>query len=107
HLGVDPPQHRDAQHQHHPDAEAHEESAHPCHGTALLSLVAHSAASPRSPVRMRTTSSSEVTNTLPSPNLPVPAVLSTASTACSTSSSGMATSILILGRNSTLYSLPR
>src|SRR6185369_4318008 len=70
-------------------------------------LLSHSAASPRSPVRMRTTWSSALTKTFPSPNLPVLAVLRIASTAASTISSARATSILILGRNSTLYSLPR
>ncbi len=51
--------------------------------------------------------SSELTNTFPSPNLPVRAALRTASTAASTSSSSITVSILTLGRNSTLYSAPR
>src|SRR6185295_8270943 len=80
------------------------------HGRSFLSWPmrpSHSACSPCSPVRIRTTSSSDEMNTLPSPNFPVLAVLRTASTAPSASSSGMATSILTFGTSSILYSLPR
>jgi hypothetical protein len=58
-------------------------------------------------VRTRTTSSTEVTQTLPSPILPVRAAVTTASTIFSTSISSVTTSTLIFGRNSTVYSAPR
>src|SRR5208282_3668584 len=68
---------------------------------------AYTALSPCSLVRMRQASSIVDTKTLPSPILPVLAALRMASTADSTNDSGRTVSILILGRKSTVYSLPR
>ena len=65
------------------------------------------AASSVSPVRMRTTCSTEVTKILPSPILPVLAALTMASMQRSTSSSLTTTSTFTLGRKSTTYSAPR
>ena len=65
------------------------------------------ACSPVSPVRMRTAFSMEVTKTFPSPILPVRAALIIPSTAGVTWLSAKTTSILILGKKSTVYSLPR
>jgi hypothetical protein len=56
---------------------------------------------------MRTTCSTDDTNILPSPILPVRAALMMASMAGSTVSSATTISILILGRKSTTYSAPR
>ena len=58
-------------------------------------------------VRIRTASSMLETKTLPSPILPVLAELTMVSTALSTCSSAATISNLILGRKSTVYSLPR
>ena len=61
----------------------------------------HSASAPRSPVRTRTTVSTGVTHTLPSPILPVRAAFTTASTTRSTAASSTITSTRTLGTNST------
>src|SRR5439155_4517130 len=81
------------------------ELAHERHVTLLTA--AQTAASPDSPVRMRTTCSTLVTNILPSPIFPVRAALTTASMARSTNASPRITSTLTLGRKSTTYSAPR
>src|SRR3970282_1119412 len=65
------------------------------------------ASCPRSPVRMRMTSSTLVTKIFPSPIRPVRADFSTSSTTWATRSSGTMISILSLGRKSTTYSAPR
>src|SRR5207244_6317681 len=70
-------------------------------------VVDQTAASPFSSVRMRMTCSTVETKILPSPILPVLAALMMAATAVSTLPSGTTSSILILGRKSTVYSLPR
>src|SRR5690606_20991405 len=62
---------------------------------------------PRSPVRPLTTSSTGVTQTLPSPIFPVRAAATMASTTLAASISSTSTSSLIFGRNSTVYSAPR
>src|SRR3989440_570172 len=67
----------------------------------------YSAGSPRSPVRMRTTSSTLLTKILPSPMRPVLADRSIASKAFGTISSERTTSIFTFGRKSTTYSAPR
>src|SRR5690606_22069702 len=67
----------------------------------------HTASTPRSPVRILTTSSTGVTQTLPSPILSVRADFSMASTTAGTSLSSAMTSTLTFGRNSTWYSVPR
>src|SRR3989441_5582341 len=56
---------------------------------------------------MRTASSSGSTNTLPSPMLPVLAAAVISATTLSTRPSATTTSTFILGRKSTVYSLPR
>ena len=65
------------------------------------------AASERSPVRMRMASSTGSTKILPSPILPERAVSMMTSMARSTSSSASTSSPLTLGRKSTAYSAPR
>src|SRR6185312_5181248 len=65
------------------------------------------ASSPRSPVRIRITSSTEEMKIFPSPIRPVRAELTIASTARSTILSSQTTSIFTLGRKSTTYSAPR
>ena len=63
--------------------------------------------SPLSPVRILTASMTSYTKILPSPRRPVAALSIMASMALSRSSSLTITSILIFGRKSTVYSLPR
>src|SRR3989442_482826 len=65
-----------------------------------LKRLVYSAVSPRSPVRIRMTSSIGTTKILPSPNFPVLAVFVIASMTESSMPSGMMTSILIFGMNS-------
>src|SRR4030095_14471372 len=77
------------------------------HGVPFRRAWRYTAASPDSPVRMRTTCSTAVTKILPSPILPVCAALTMASTARSTMASGSTTSTFTLGRKSTTYSAPR
>ena len=72
-----------------------------------ISRIYYSALTPRSPVRMRTTSSIGITKILPSPILPVRAARSIVSTTCAASSSDTIISSLTLGRKSTTYSAPR
>src|ERR1700690_1519179 len=67
----------------------------------------HIAWLPVSSVRMRTACSMEVTKIFPSPIFPVLALWTTAAMALSARSSGTTSSILILGRQSMVYSLPR
>jgi len=62
---------------------------------------------PRSPVRMRITSSRSKTKIFPSPIFPVRAAVRIRSTTAGTISAGTAASILILGMKSTTYSAPR
>ena len=62
---------------------------------------------PRSPVRMRTASSTGETKILPSPMLPVCAASQSAMVTFSARSSGTTTSSFTLGRKSTTYSAPR
>src|SRR5262249_4000177 len=69
--------------------------------------VSHTAASPRSPVRILIAVSTLDTNILPSPMRPVCAALRIASTAFSTISSSRISSSFTLGRKSTTYSAPR
>jgi disulfide bond formation protein DsbB len=70
-------------------------------------VAGHNAWLPVSSVRMRTACSIELTKIFPSPIFPVRALWATAATACSAWSSGTMISILIFGRKSTVYSLPR
>src|SRR4051812_28626956 len=72
-----------------------------------LAKLNQTADSPRSSVRMRTTSSSGRTKTFPSPIFPVLPALTIVSTALPAASSATATSSFTLGRKSTVYSLPR
>ena len=65
------------------------------------------ASRPLSPVRTRTTDSTGITHTFPSPILPVAAVLTMASTTSSAWVSSTSTSTRILGTKSTSYSAPR
>jgi hypothetical protein len=58
-------------------------------------------------VRIRTASSTGLMKIFPSPILPVFAARMMAAIALSTSASPSTTSILIFGRKSTVYSLPR
>src|SRR5262245_11128170 len=67
----------------------------------------YTASSPRSPVRIRTTSSTEVTKIFPSPIRPVRADFSIVSTTFDTMSSLTMISSLTFGRKSTTYSAPR
>src|SRR6185369_1118623 len=66
----------------------------------------YSASTPRSPVRMRTASSTGMTKIFPSPIFPDLAARSMASTTLATWSSSTTTSIFTLGRKSTTYSAP-
>jgi uncharacterized membrane protein len=80
-------------------------------GSRLMLMVAAiysvTASSPVSPVRMRMTCSTVLTNILPSPILDVRAALTMASRAASSMLSAMTSSTLTLGRKSTTYSAPR
>src|SRR5712692_3448063 len=67
----------------------------------------YSARSPVSPVRIRTTPSRLDTKIFPSPMLPVLAVRMIVSTTLSVRASETTTSILVLGTNSIVYSVPR
>src|SRR6476620_2765897 len=67
----------------------------------------HSAVSPVSPVRIRTTSLKSRTTIFPSPMLPVLAVRAMVSSTRATCGSATATSILTFGTNSIVYSVPR
>src|SRR5579884_130302 len=75
-------------------------------GTAFCAP-GHSASAPRSPVRMRTASSTSDTKILPSPILPVLAAPRMASTARWARSSVITISNFTFGRKSTVYSVPR
>src|SRR5271165_3953134 len=74
---------------------------------AAAGVPAQMASRPRSPVRMRMTSSTELMKILPSPIRPVRAAFTIASIARSTTESSQTTSIFTLGRRSTTYSAPR
>src|SRR5512141_375201 len=67
----------------------------------------YKASLPRSPVRIRITSSRSKTKIFPSPIFPVCAAVRIRSTTAGTSSSFTAASILTLGMKSTTYSAPR
>ena len=73
-----------------------------CHRRQILDR-----SGPVSPVRIRVTLSTAVTQILPSPIFPVRAALAMASTTSSAISAAVSTSILTLGTYSTLYSAPR
>ena len=73
----------------------------------VRSLVHQMASVPRSPVRTRTTVSTGLTQTLPSPILPVRAAWTMTSTTLSTAVSSTRTSTRTFGTKSTEYSAPR
>src|SRR5436853_158489 len=73
------------------------------HKTADIGRGRQMAISPRSPFRMRTTSSIEETKIFPSPILPVRAASAKVSTTLFTLGVGITISIFTLGRRSTLY----
>src|SRR5947209_13119 len=77
------------------------------HTEPLLRVLHQIASPPRSPVRMRTTSSIGNTKIFPSPMRPVLAAFSIVSTTSATCSSRTMISSFTLGRKSTTYSAPR